>query len=196
MTPVLRPPDLPRTVPPPPGDGILDDIEDRLCAIVGDFIRFWGFGPHSGRVWALLYLNPRPLSAPEIGRRLRMSAGSVSQTLRLLQRWGVVRRFRVPGRKLVLNMGTADVWTSVSRVLGEREARMVRDAAAVVRELIETLPAARAGGADPTRVAHVERRLRALGRLTRTARAILDAILAAGKLDVGPLRRMMRLAVG
>jgi DNA-binding transcriptional regulator GbsR (MarR family) len=175
---------------------ILDRVEDRLCATVGDLIRFWGFGPRSGRVWALLYLSPGPLSAPEIGRRLRMSAGSVSQTLRLLQRWGVVRRFRTPGRKLVLNAGTANVWTSVTRVLDEREARMVRDAATLLTELLEATPRARAAGADPVRVEHVERRLRALRRLTRVGRAILEAILAAGTLDLGPLRRVMRLAVG
>jgi DNA-binding transcriptional regulator GbsR (MarR family) len=125
-----------------------------------------------------------------------MSAGSVSQTLRLLQRWGVVRRFRAPGRKLLLHTGTADVWTSVARVLGEREAKMVRDLAELLRDLAELVARARAAGADRDRVEHVDRRLRALGRLSRAALATLEAILAAGTLDLGPLRRVMRLVIG
>jgi DNA-binding transcriptional regulator GbsR (MarR family) len=190
-----------RAAPPPPASGppgelLLDRAEDRLADAFGGLIKFWGFGPHAGRVWALLYLSPESLSAPQIARRLRMSAGSVSQTLRLLQRWGVVRRFRAPGRKLLLHTGTQDVWTSVARVLGEREAHMLRDLAELLRELVESAPAARAGGADPARLEHTERRLRALQRLVRAASALLEAFLAAGTLDLGPLRRVMRLVTG
>jgi DNA-binding transcriptional regulator GbsR (MarR family) len=188
-------PNTPRRNPPAPtGDAILDALEDRLCDAMGGIIRFWGFGPHAGRVWALLYLDPRPLSAPEIARRLHLSAGSVSQTLTLLQRWGVVRRFRAPGRKLLLHTGTHDVWTSVARVLGEREAKMVRDLVDLLRDLLARTAAARAAGAAPERAAHVELRLRSLLRLARVAAGILEAMLAAGTLDLGPLRRVMRLA--
>src|SRR5512147_2865907 len=79
---------------PPAGDALLDDVESRLAAALGELIKFWGFGPHAGRVWAVLYLSPRPLSAPELAAGLHMSAGLLSQTLTLLERWGVVTRFR------------------------------------------------------------------------------------------------------
>jgi HTH-type transcriptional regulator, glycine betaine synthesis regulator len=171
----------------------LDAVVDRLAERVGELIRFWGFGPHAGRVWTVLYLSPRPLAAPELAARLGLSAGSVSQTLSLLERWGVVRRYRAPGRKLLLCAGTGDVWRSVMRVLGEREARMVREASALFAELLAEVGRARAAGADPVRAGHVEVRLRAMLRLSRAAEAMLAALLAAGTLDLSPLRRLMRL---
>jgi DNA-binding transcriptional regulator GbsR (MarR family) len=172
---------------------LLDGVVDRLAERVGELIRFWGFGPHAGRVWALLYLSPRPIPAPEIGARLRLSAGSVSQTLSLLERWGVVRRFRAPGRKLLLCAGTADVWGSVMRVLGERESGLVRETSLLLERLVADVGRARAAGEDAAQAAHVEARLRALLRLSRAAETMIAALLAAGTLDLAPLRRLMRL---
>jgi DNA-binding transcriptional regulator GbsR (MarR family) len=174
----------------------LDVVVDRLADRVGAMIRFWGFGPHAGRVWALLYLSPRPLAATDIAARLRLSAGSVSQTLSLLEHWGAVRRFRAPGRKLLLCAGTADVWSSVMRVLGEREAGMVRETTALLEELLGEAERARREGADAAESAHVESRLRGLLRLSRAAGAMMSALLAAGTLDLNPLRRLMRLVPG
>jgi DNA-binding transcriptional regulator GbsR (MarR family) len=179
--------------PPAAGTPRLDEVVDRLTERVGALIRFWGFGPHAGRVWALLYLSPRPLPAPEIGARLGLSAGTVSQTLSLLERWGVVRRFRAPGRKLLLCAGTADVWGSVMRVLGERETSLVRETTALLERLMLDVGRARAAGEDAMQAAHVEARLRGLLRLSRAAETMMAALLAAGTLDLGPLRRLMRL---
>ncbi len=175
---------------------LLDGVVDRLADRIGVLIRFWGFGPHAGRVWALLYLSPRPLAATDIAARLRLSAGSVSQTLSLLERWGVVRRFRAPGRKLLLCAGTADVWSSVMRVLGEREAQMVRETTALLEELLGEAERARRAGENAAEAAHVEGRLRSLLRLSRAADAMMSALLAAGTLDLNPLRRLMRLVPG
>ncbi len=33
---------------------------------IGRLIEFWGFKRNMGRLWAILYLSDRPLSAPEI----------------------------------------------------------------------------------------------------------------------------------
>jgi HTH-type transcriptional regulator, glycine betaine synthesis regulator len=171
----------------------LDAVVDRLAERVGGLIRFWGFGPHAGRVWALLYLSPRPLPAPELGARLGLSAGTVSQTLALLERWGVVRRFRAPGRKLLLCAGTADVWGSVMRVLGERETSLVRETSRLLERLLADVERARTAGEDASRAAYVEARLRALLRLSRAAETMMAALLVAGTLDLAPLRRLMRL---
>lgn len=179
-----------------PGEAILDDLESRLAARIGELIQFWGFGPHAGRVWTVLYLSVKPLAASDIAARLRMSAGSVSQTLNLLGRWGVIQRFRAPGRRLLLHTDNDDVWTGVARVLGERELGLVRTTSGLLAGLVADVGRARAAGASEERVAHVERRLRSLLRLTRAAEAMLEALLAAATLDLGRLRALMRLARG
>ena len=181
---------------PPPaarGDALLDEVEARLAASLGGLIRFWGFGPHAGRVWTVLYLSARPLSAPELAARLRMSAGLLSQTLTLLERWGVVTRFRAPGRKLLLHAGAEDVWSTVTRVLSSRELSLVRDLVALTGTAAETARRARATGADARRAEHVERRVLALRRLARVGEALLTVLLSAGTLDLGRLRGAMQL---
>jgi DNA-binding transcriptional regulator GbsR (MarR family) len=175
------------------GDALLDDVEARLAAAIGGLIRFWGFGPHAGRVWTVLYLAARPLSAPELAARLHMSAGLLSQTLTLLERWGVVTRFRAPGRKLLLHAGAEDVWGTVTRVLARRELGMVRDLVTLTGSAAETARHARAAGADPGRAEHVERRVLALRRLARVGETLLTVLLGAGTLDLGRLRGAMRL---
>jgi DNA-binding transcriptional regulator GbsR (MarR family) len=175
------------------GDALLDEVEARIAACLGGLIRFWGFGPHAGRVWTVLYLSPRPLSAPELATRLRMSAGLLSQTLTLLERWGVVTRFRAPGRRLLLHAGTEDVWSIVTRVLSSRELGMVRDLVALAGTAAETARRARTTGADARRAEHVERRVLALRRLARVGETLLTVLLGVGKLDRGRLRGAMRL---
>jgi DNA-binding transcriptional regulator GbsR (MarR family) len=179
--------------PAPRGDALLDEVVQRVAQSIGGLIKFWGFGPHAGRVWAVLYLSPRPLSAPELAARLRMSAGLLSQTLTLLERWGVVTRFRAPGRKLLLHAGADDVWSTVTRVLSNRELGLVRDLVTLTDEAAAAARRARAAGADPRRVDHVERRVLALRRLARVGEALLAVLLAAGTLDLGRLRGAMRL---
>jgi DNA-binding transcriptional regulator GbsR (MarR family) len=183
----------PLPAPATRGDALLDDVEAHVAACLGGMIRFWGFGPHAGRVWTVLYLSPRPLSAPELATRLRMSAGLLSQTLILLERWGVVTRFRAPGRKLLLHAGAEDVWSTVTRVLSSRELGMVRELVALTGGAAETARRARATGADAPRAEHIERRVLALRRLARVGEALLTVLVAAGTLDVGRLRGAMQL---
>src|SRR5262245_35976917 len=66
---------------------------------VGRLIEFWGFKRNMGRVWAVLYLSPDPLSADDLRHALKISSGAVSMTLSELQRWGVVRKVWVQGER-------------------------------------------------------------------------------------------------
>jgi DNA-binding transcriptional regulator GbsR (MarR family) len=194
--PTVASPTAPPPAPAPAparGDALLDDVEARVAEGIGGLIRFWGFGAHAGRVWAVLYLSSRPLSAPELATRLRMSAGLLSQTLTLLERWGVVTRFRAPGRKLLLHAGADDVWSTVTRVLSSRELGMVRELVTLTGNAADTARQARATGADPRRAEHVEHRVLALRRLARVGEALLTVLLAAGTLDLGRLRGAMKL---
>ena len=50
-----------------------------------------------GRVWAVLYLSPEPLTAQDLRELLRLSSGAVSMILSDLSRWGVVRKGLDPG---------------------------------------------------------------------------------------------------
>ena len=83
------------------------DAEDQLsrarelvAEAVGDIMSFWNFRPSTGRVWACIYLSPRPLTAAEIVEHTGLSVGSVSMTLQELRRWGVAHESgRSSGRR-------------------------------------------------------------------------------------------------
>ena len=66
---------------------------------IGRLIEFWGFKRNMGRLWAILYLSERPLSAPEMQDRLQLSSGAVSMTLNELTRWGVVKKVWLQGER-------------------------------------------------------------------------------------------------
>src|SRR5262249_20190757 len=62
--------------------------EALVSDIVGRLIEFWGFKRNMGRVWAVLYLSPEPLTAQDLRELLRLSSGAVSMILSELSRWG------------------------------------------------------------------------------------------------------------
>ena len=53
---------------------------DLAADTMGELIAFWGFKQSTGRIWTLLYLSPRPLSAQEIAARTQLSSGAVEIT--------------------------------------------------------------------------------------------------------------------
>jgi DNA-binding transcriptional regulator GbsR (MarR family) len=67
--------------------------------LIGRLIEFWGFKRNMGRVWAVLYLSPDPLSAKDLQAALQLSTGAVSMTLAELGRWGVVKKLWIPGER-------------------------------------------------------------------------------------------------
>src|SRR5262245_21214700 len=64
---------------------------------VGRLMELWGFKRNMGRVWTVLYLADRPLTAKQLRDRLQLSSGAVSMTLNELSRWGVVHKQWVQG---------------------------------------------------------------------------------------------------
>src|SRR5512138_3065109 len=71
---------------------------DRAVAdAVGALMELWGFRRQLGRIWAVLFLSDRPLAAPDLCERLRISTGLLWMSIAELRRWGVVRSVEIPG---------------------------------------------------------------------------------------------------
>jgi len=163
----------------------LTHAEDRFIEAIGSAIEFWGFKSVLGHVWAWLYLSEEPRDAAAIGRRLRLSKAAVSTSLKELERWGCVRRFRRPGQRRELFEAETDVWTMVSRVFRDRELPRVRRALEVFDRIAADLghaPAPARARAKPM-AARVER----LAALARVALELLTAALEQGLGDLAAL---------
>lgn len=69
----------------------------RFIDAGGNTTHAFGLGKLIGRMFALLYLEPRPLSLEEIAARLDISKASASTTIRQLESWHAVRHKPVEG---------------------------------------------------------------------------------------------------
>ena len=120
----------------------------------------------AGRLLALLVLEGGPLAFGELAERLRISRGSVSSNVRLLEGMGVVERVTRPGERGDFFQMAPDPYARLLSGVVER-ARRGRQTAA------ETRDALRAQGADQA----------TLGRLDDLARFYAAVTQAVATLD-------------
>jgi len=83
---------------------MLRSIPTRLQATRKTFIeagghttQSFGFGRIIGQIYALLYLNPKPMCLDDIAMELGVSKASVSISIRQLQTWSAVKPIWVKG---------------------------------------------------------------------------------------------------
>src|SRR5690349_9872485 len=91
-------------------------------------MELWGFRRQLGRIWAVLFLSPAPLAAPDLCAPLEISTGLLSKRLAELRQWGVVRSVEIPGDRKEHFEAETHIWKLVRRVLMERERVAVQKA--------------------------------------------------------------------
>lgn len=182
--PVLPPAPGPDPAPP---DAPLDRAVLEVADTIGELMGFWNFKPSLGRVWTVLYLSPRPLSADEIVERSGLSAGGVSMSLHELLDWGVVRKADPSGARKRHYEAETDILAMVTRVFRERELRLIDESVSRMEAAAAAIEAA-SGVADRE---FVSGRLRDLLRLARAGRAVVDRFSQAGMLDLRSIRHAL-----
>jgi DNA-binding transcriptional regulator GbsR (MarR family) len=166
-----------------------DDLVLKVADAVGGLMEFWGFKRNMGRMWTLLYLEPRPLPAAELAQRLSLSSGAVSMTLGELQNWGVVKKAWIKGERRDYYEPETSIWKMVSRVFRERELRLIRTAIEVFEEAIGGLGAHNSSSAeDDARFEFARQRIEGLLALARIGEKLLDSILSGESIDASPLK--------
>lgn len=165
-----------------------------MAEAVGRLMEFWGFKRNMGRVWSVLYLSDRPLSARELKEGLGVSVGTVSMTLTELQRWGVVRQTWQKGSRSRLYEAETDLWKMITRVLRERERAEIEIALGEFDAALDHAKQ-RVRSPDATERARAkvqQERIAALLKLARLGRSLLDALVTTGRVDLSPLARFLR----
>lgn len=115
-----------------------------LTPTTRDFILHWGeMGDRWGvnrtvaQIHALLYLSETPLHAEDIAATLSVARSNVSNSLKELQGWGIVRVVHVMGDRRDYFESLKDVWEMFQIILDERKKRETDPTLAVLRELVE-----------------------------------------------------------
>jgi DNA-binding transcriptional regulator GbsR (MarR family) len=165
--------------------------EALVSDIVGRLIEFWGFKRNMGRVWAVLYLSPEPLTAQDLRDLLRLSSGAVSMILSDLSRWGVVRKVWIQGDRRDHFAAEVQLWRMISRVLSEREKTEIAVFLETCEEALRFLESKVNGhdARDRQRAQLQIERIKGLYELGRLGKKLLDGLLATAKLDAEPLMR-------
>jgi DNA-binding transcriptional regulator GbsR (MarR family) len=148
-------------------------------------MQFWGFKRPMGRLWAVLYLSPQPMSAADLGEILRMSTGSVSMALSELEKWGAVMRTWIPGVRRDFFVAESDIWKMIQRVMRERELTLVVDFGQSVR-MAENQVSDLETDADAdlqSALTYKRDRLRRLSDLSGTGETLLKALVAGDSVD-------------
>ncbi len=167
--------------PLPPPASALRRAEQRAADAVGALLVLWGFKRQMGRVWTVLFLSERPLTAAEACDRLGISTGLLSMTLADLRSWGAVRTVMVPGERRERYEAEVQVWRMVLRVLGSRERGALDEALRAFEASLEEVRASLVD-ADPAVRAAARFRNERLGKLvahTRGAVALLRVLTEA-----------------
>lgn len=113
----------------------LSEIQQRFVLHWGEMGTKWGINRSVAQIHALLYISPKPLHAEEITETLSIARSNVSNSLKELQGWGIVRATHVLGDRRDHFESLKDVWEMFEIILDERKKREIDPTLAMLREL-------------------------------------------------------------
>jgi DNA-binding transcriptional regulator GbsR (MarR family) len=106
---------------------------ERFILEWGDMGGQWGVNRSVAQIHALLYLSERPLTAEEIAETLGMARSNVSNSIKELAGWKLVRRVPMLGDRRDHFEAETDLWEMVTRIAQGRKEREIDPAAAALR---------------------------------------------------------------
>lgn len=118
-------------------DTTLTPVQQRFVLHWGEMGARWGINRTVAQVHALLYLSPRPLHAEEIAATLSVARSNVSNSLRELQGWGIVKLAHVLGDRRDHFESFKDVWQMFEIIVAERKRREIDPTLEMLRTCLD-----------------------------------------------------------
>jgi DNA-binding transcriptional regulator GbsR (MarR family) len=143
----------------------------------------WGVNRTVAQIHALLYLSGKPLPADEIAETLAVARSNVSNSIRELQAWNLVKMVHVLGDRRDHFEASTDIWELTRTVVRERKEREIAPTIDVLKELLNS-PELMVDGLD--RAARIKEMLVMLESLS----AWSDEML---RLDTETLTKVLKL---
>lgn len=144
---------------------------ERFVVAWGEMGETWGVNRSVAQIHALLYIADRPLSAEEIADRLKLARSNVSNSLKELLAWSLVRRVSVLGERRDFYEAEADVFEMVRRIAANRKAREIDPAVAALRQCLT------AAESDSRVSADARKRFRAMLEVTQEVSRSFDEVI-------------------
>jgi DNA-binding transcriptional regulator GbsR (MarR family) len=115
---------------------MLAPVARRFVVHWGEMGSRWGVNRTVAQIHALLYFMGRPMHAEEIAEALAVARSNVSNSLRELQTWGLLRLVHLFGDRRDHFETSRDVWELFRIVVRERKAREFDPTIGVLRECV------------------------------------------------------------
>ena len=126
---------------------VLTPLMQKFILHWGEMGSRWGINRTVAQIHALLYLSAKPLHAEEIAETLSVARSNVSNSLRELQGWGIVRIVHVMGDRRDHFESMKDVWEMFRVILDERKKRETDPTLQLLRECVAE--SKKSGAAEP-----------------------------------------------
>lgn len=117
-------------------NGELPAAIERFVLKWGDMGGQWGVNRSVAQIHALLYLSDRPLTAEDIAGLLGIARSNVSNSLKELLNWSLIRRVPVRGDRRDFFEAEGDIWEMVTRIALGRKSREIDPVIATLREAL------------------------------------------------------------
>ena len=114
----------------------LSPVGQKFILHWGEMGTRWGINRTVAQIHALLFLSPRPLAAEEIAATLGIARSNVSNSLRELQNWGIVRVVHVLGDRRDHFESMKDVFDMFRVIIHERKKREIDPTLQVLQRCI------------------------------------------------------------
>jgi len=98
---------------------------ERFVLHWGDMGGHWGVNRSVAQIHALLYLSHRPLAAEDIAAALGMARSNVSNSIKELQSWNLIRRVPVRNDRRDHFEAVTDLWEMFMRIAAGRKEREI-----------------------------------------------------------------------
>jgi DNA-binding transcriptional regulator GbsR (MarR family) len=162
------------------------DLSPNLSRFVlhwGEMGTRWGVNRTVAQIHALLYITGRPMHAEEIADTLDVARSNVSNSIRELQGWNLVKLVHLAGDRRDHFETATQVWELLRTIVRERQRREIAPTVEVLRSLL--------GEPSITKEpAEARLRMRETLELLETLTAWSDEML---KLDTATLTRVLKL---
>jgi DNA-binding transcriptional regulator GbsR (MarR family) len=150
----------------------------------GDMGGQWGVNRSVAQIHALLFLSVKPLPAEEISEELGIARSNVSNSLKELVSWKLIKRVPIQGDRREHFVAEADVWEMAMRIAAGRKEREIDPARAAIADCVAQAEAEE--GVNP----NVLERLRDMEEFLNTADKWYSQMLGVPKKQLNMLMKM------
>ena len=112
--------------------------KEQFILYWGDMGSQWGVNRSVAQIHALLFLSVTPMNAEQISQQLGIARSNVSNSLKELVSWKLIRRVPVPGDRREHFVAEVDVWEMAMRIAQGRKEREIDPAITAIADCVET----------------------------------------------------------